>query len=85
MGILTSKMGVETLPKVSEVLAKVAEVKQNGYFSKVVTTDNKEYFFVTADAGAIESKQDDFLIRFSNNHQQYFIVPIKNSGGFKSF
>lgn len=59
---------------------------RDGYFSKVVTTDNKEFFFVTADAGAIETKQDEeFLVRFSNKHSAYFIVPVTNSSGFSKF
>lgn len=81
---LQKALGMETVPTVTEILANIDTAVSSGNFSKVITKDKAEYFFLGEDAANIDTNPNDYIVRHSSKHGCHFIVPVQ-SNGFNKF
>lgn len=83
MSLVKLRTGKSTID-VATIIANAELVKEAGNFSKVVTKDKEEFFYLTDSETDIDENPTSYVVRHSAKHDADFIVP-KQSNGFNKF
>ena len=71
---LQALKGKSVLPNVSDVIADAESATEGGQFTKIVTKDKTEYFYLTDSEVLIDAKPSDFRVVNSTKHNALFIA-----------